>query len=491
MCPSPASVPARDAALVSGGGDVSSSPWRLGFPDDEKSRDFWTSLRASDARLTRKWENFTASGRDVGRRGELTRAFARQNGLGGDGRRALWVQWSGARTKRARDGDGGYGGRLERSNEVENGGDVRECFEQIDLDLPRTFPEHERFREPNGDALAPLRRILRAFAMDKGASGYVQGMNYLAGFFLMVYGVDAAGEEDAYWTLRCVVEDLFPGYFEPGLKALRADLDELDRRYSIVSPEAHAKLESMGLPVKYFTARWLMCGLIGCAATPTVLRVWDLVFVDSDKQPRETLMRCSLAMLALQAPFMCAAEDMNSCVACIREAGWMVDNIDAYLHRVSALREQTFPITSRNRTAATPSRKRRYEPPPTPARAAMTPVGNTIYASLVSFFSPTPSKQSVPAPASTRTTGMAPKRLWSFEDKPLRKTPPTSGFRRIDDENGAETDEIEMSTPKRKRVKESSNAYATSPLFAKSPLGVKKKRTPMKSPRKSPLSVRL
>ena len=121
----------------------------------------------------------------------------------------------------------------------------------------------------------------------------------------------------------------------------------------------------------------------------------------------------------------------------------------------------------------------------------MTPVGNTIYASLVSFFSPTPSKQSVPAPASTRTTGMAPKRLWSFEDKPLRKTPPTSGFRRIDDENGAETDEIEMSTPKRKRVKESSNAYTTSPLFAKSPLGVKKKRTPVKSPRKSPLSVRL
>ena len=115
---------------------------------------------------------------------------------------------------------------------------------------------------------------------------------------------------------------------------MRADLDELDRRYSIVSPEAHAKLESMGLPVKYFTARWLMCGLIGCAPTPTVLRVWDLVFVDSDKQPLETLMRCSLAMLALQAPFMCAAEDMNSCVACIREAGWMVDNIDAYLHRV-------------------------------------------------------------------------------------------------------------------------------------------------------------
>ena len=79
-------------------------------------------------------------------------------------------------------------------------------------------------------------------------------------------------EECAYWVLRCVTEDMFPGYFEPGLKTLRSDLEELDYRFSRVSEEAHDKLQSMGLAVKFFTARWLMCGLVGCAAAPIVLR---------------------------------------------------------------------------------------------------------------------------------------------------------------------------------------------------------------------------
>ena len=194
-------------------------------------------------------------------------------------------------------------------------------------------------------------------------------------------------------------------------------MEELDYRFSRVSEEAHDKLQSMGLAVKFFTARWLMCGLVGCAAAPIVLRVWDLLFVDADRKPRETLLRCSLAILALQAPFICAAEDMNASVECIREAGSTIDNIEAYLQRVSDLRGRHFPSKPVEApTVATPSRKRtRYEPPPpTPARAAMTPVGNTLYASLISFFSPTPNKPSTATPSTARASGLAPKRLWSF-----------------------------------------------------------------------------
>ena len=190
-----------------------------------------------------------------------------------------------------------------------------------------------------------LRRVLRAAARTSAkTSGYVQGMNYLAGFLLCVYdGEHEDDEECAYWVLRCVTEDMFPGYFEPGLKTLEGDLEELDYRFSRASEEAHGKLQSMGLAVKFFTARWLMCGLVGCAAAPIVLRVWDLLFVDADRQPREALLRCSLAILALQAPFIRAAEDMNASVECIREAGSTIDNIEAYLQRVSDLRGRHFP----------------------------------------------------------------------------------------------------------------------------------------------------
>lgn len=459
----------------------------LGFPTDDADRA--ASLTASDARLNARWNACASTGRDFIRRGEFARAFARRNGVGSNERAVMWAAWSGARVRRERAAETmQMASWTERVAEASAGESrCRESFEQIELDLPRTFPEHERFREPDGDALAPLRRVLRVLAVDCASTcGYVQGMNYIAGFFLLVYDGIEDGEENAYWTLRCVVEDMFPGYFEPGLKPLRADLEELDRRFSIICPEAHAKLDSLGLPVKYFTARWLMCGLIGCAAAPTVLRVWDLIFVDSDRSPRETLMRCCLAMLALQAPFVRAAEDMNASVAAIREAGWTIDNIDAYLQRVADLREQVFPEKSEApQVAATPSRKRtRYEPPPTPVRAAMTPVANTLYASLVSFFSPTPIKAPTNAPPSARANGLAPKRLWSFEDKPLRKTPPVSGFRHRENAGteDADTQEVEMSTPSRKRARTTST-YMNSPLE-------ESRKTPLKSPARSPLMMR-
>ena len=409
-----------------------------GFP--VKDVDVSRALRASDARLNRKWERaMVDSGRrcrdDDGRPGDYVRAFARANGIGRASRRELWMAWSGGEGKRAaamRRGEASYAATTARDRAEEDGGDEdggdddggergerwTRCFEQIDLDVPRTFPEHEKFRE-GGDGLVRLRRVLRAAARTSAkTSGYVQGMNYLAGFLLCVYdGEHEDDEECAYWVLRCVTEDMFPGYFEPGLKTLRSDLEELDYRFSRVSEEAHGKLQSMGLAVKFFTARWLMCGLVGCAAAPIVLRVWDLLFVDADRQPRETLLRCSLAILALQAPFIRAAEDMNASVECIREAGSTIDNIEAYLQRVSDLRGRHFPSKPVEApTVATPSRKRtRYEPPPpTPARAAMTPVGNTLYASLISFFSPTPNKPSTATPSTARASGLAPKRLWSF-----------------------------------------------------------------------------
>ena len=75
-----------------------------GFPvrDVDVSR----ALRASDARLNRKWERaMVDSGRrcrdDDGRPGDYVRAFARANGIGRASRRELWMAWSGGEGKRA------------------------------------------------------------------------------------------------------------------------------------------------------------------------------------------------------------------------------------------------------------------------------------------------------------------------------------------------------------------------------------------------------
>lgn len=45
-----------------------------------------------------------------------------------------------------------------------------------------------------------------------------QGMNFIAGAFMLFMG-----EEDAFWAVTVVVEDLLPGYFALDLVAAQVD----------------------------------------------------------------------------------------------------------------------------------------------------------------------------------------------------------------------------------------------------------------------------
>lgn len=57
---------------------------------------------------------------------------------------------------------------------------------------------------------ATLRRILGAYAARNGAVGYCQGLNFLAAALMLFMG-----EEDAFWSLCAVVEDLLgSAYFD-------------------------------------------------------------------------------------------------------------------------------------------------------------------------------------------------------------------------------------------------------------------------------------
>lgn len=199
--------------------------------------------------------------------------------------------------------------------------------------------------------------------------------------------------------------------------------------------------------MKFFCPRWLLCVMVGTAPTAVTLRIWDVILVDSDRQPRDILRRCALAALELQVPFLLAAPGMGEAVEAIRSAGSSVDNVDAFLRKVSdtsrrdaaaakaaaaAAAEAAVSERETRRAAAspgerasppparrgsamkstlkTPSRLKTLErvpvhlfaaagPPPTALRPALTPFGN-----LLSMFQPTPRK--------TKTEAVKPRNLW-------------------------------------------------------------------------------
>jgi hypothetical protein len=165
-------------------------------------------------------------------------------------------------------------------------------------------------------------------------------------------------EECAFWLMRALLEDVLPGYFDPGLAALRFDLDALDDDFAAVAPDAHAALERHGCSVRCFTPRWLLCVMVGTAPAAATLRVWDALLLDAPGgasrgdalkyskampslrfRPRDVLRRCALAMLTEpgRARAIAVAPGAAEAVDSIRSAGRGVADLQAFLRRVRDL----------------------------------------------------------------------------------------------------------------------------------------------------------
>ena len=54
----------------------------------------------------------------------------------------------------------------------------------IEKDVPRTFPKHKLFAKASSVGCVELRRVLKATALHVPEVGYVQGMNFIAAYFL-------------------------------------------------------------------------------------------------------------------------------------------------------------------------------------------------------------------------------------------------------------------------------------------------------------------
>jgi hypothetical protein len=73
---------------------------------------------------------------------------------------------------------------------------------QIKLDINRTFPNQAIFETREGEGQQSLSRVLLAFSKYDNKIGYVQGMNFIVGSFLL-----HCSEEIAFWLFVSLIED--------------------------------------------------------------------------------------------------------------------------------------------------------------------------------------------------------------------------------------------------------------------------------------------
>ena len=149
-------------------------------------------------------------------------------------------------------------------------------------------------------------------------------MNFVAGCLLLFMD-----EEDAFWSLAVIVEDLLPGYFSLQMLApqvalcasawmpvcgrlclaplashaewrVGAQVDQLVFRHLVEAsfPRLAAHLDELGAHVAGVSTQWFLCLFVNSLPLETCLRVWDLFFLE---QCASSLFRVALALVDIYA----------------------------------------------------------------------------------------------------------------------------------------------------------------------------------------------
>ncbi|XP_069958226.1 serine-rich adhesin for platelets isoform X2 [Cherax quadricarinatus] len=154
------------------------------------------------------------------------------------------------------------------------------------------------------DNQAMLKRVLLAFARWNKGVGYCQGFNMLAAIILEVM---ERQESDALKVMIYLIEGVLPeSYFANNLRGLSVDMavfrDLLRLRLPLLSRHLeHLQHDAADLATgtsyeppltNVFTMQWFLTLFSNCLPRETVMRVWDLTFLQGD----EVLLRTALAI---------------------------------------------------------------------------------------------------------------------------------------------------------------------------------------------------
>ncbi|MBA0873666.1 hypothetical protein Goshw_005487, partial [Gossypium schwendimanii] len=223
-------------------------------------------------------------------------------------------------------------------------------------DLPRTFPGHPALDDDGRNA---LRRLLTAYARHNPSVGYCQAMNFFAAFLLLLMP-----EENAFWTLKGIIDEYFDGYFSEEMIESQVDqlvFEELVRerfpklglffQYSSflvfeISQMfsfhhvflgrqfmidnfmfiAVSHLDHLGVQVAWVTGPWFLSIFMNMLPwesgqipdgfiLTTVLRVWDVFLFEGN---RVMLFRTALALIEFYGPELLTTKDAGDAVTLLQ-----------------------------------------------------------------------------------------------------------------------------------------------------------------------------
>ena len=193
-------------------------------------------------------------------------------------------------------------------------------IDQIDADLPRTFPNHPWIQDEGQE---PLRRILIAFAMHNVSLGYTQGLNSVAALLLLAADRE---EETTFWLLNALVQGkVAPDTYAPTLAGAHIEMNTLgvlvEEKCPNIAKHFDRMKEPKCIPALYST-EWFICLFSTSFPSETTARVWDCLFNEGSK----ILFRVALSILKLSEQQLMSCDHSGDVLETIKEAAANMHN---------------------------------------------------------------------------------------------------------------------------------------------------------------------
>ena len=171
----------------------------------------------------------------------------------------------------------------------------------IDKDIPRTLPAHKQARQ-FGES-GSLRRVLKAYCRHHPEIGYCQGMNFVAGLFLIIIGGDddILLESNCYWCFDALCSRFLARYYSEDMIELQVDQLVMQQLLEEKFPTVATQMDNLGVSLACVSSSWLLCGFANALPWTTLLRAWDVLLFPDIEEQSSLLFKFTLALVDIHS----------------------------------------------------------------------------------------------------------------------------------------------------------------------------------------------
>lgn len=165
------------------------------------------------------------------------------------------------------------------------------CEKVIKRDIPRTFPEHEYFKEKGSAGQEGLFNVMKAYSLHDAEVGYCQGSAFLVGLLLLTMP-----EEDAFTVFTALMYDYrLREMYKPTMAELGLCIYQLECLVQELLPELYNHFQQQNFHTSMYASSWFLTLFTSNLPLHIANRVMDLFLSEGI----DVLFRLSIAILQL------------------------------------------------------------------------------------------------------------------------------------------------------------------------------------------------